>query len=49
MHSCAQTAESSPAVVRRRRFSTMADLAFITLTVAFFAAVATIARTLDRT
>ena len=30
------------------RWSTMADLAFITLTVAFFAAVAIVARKLDR-
>lgn len=48
VRSCAQTAESRLAVVRRRRFPPMADLAFITLTVAFFAAVAIIARTLDR-
>ncbi|WP_227584222.1 hypothetical protein [Cellulomonas chengniuliangii] len=31
----------------RRRCSVMADLAFLALTVAFFAAVALVARTLD--
>jgi hypothetical protein len=42
-----QTAHVGEAA-RRRRCSDMADLAFIALTVAFFAAVALIARKLDR-
>jgi hypothetical protein len=38
----------SSRAARRRRCTDMADLAFIVLTVAFFAAVALVARRLDR-
>jgi hypothetical protein len=38
----------TPVAARRRRCSDMADVAFIALTVAFFAALALVARKLDR-